>query len=62
MATDIAAVTDVARRMLPQAAVITDRARLRTYECDGLAHYRVAANPVSAPSSSPDPSLNHSGS
>ena len=25
----------------PPAAVITDRARLRTYECDGLAHYRV---------------------
>ena len=37
----IAAVADVARRLLPDAAVITDRARLRTYECDGLAHYRV---------------------
>ncbi len=37
----IAAVADVARRLLPEAAVITDRARLRTYECDGLAHYRV---------------------
>ncbi|MEJ7831884.1 MAG: FAD-linked oxidase C-terminal domain-containing protein [Nocardioides sp.] len=31
----------MARRLLPEAAVITDRARLRTYECDGLAHYRV---------------------
>ena len=27
--------------LLPAAGVITDRARLRTYECDGLAHYRV---------------------
>ena len=41
MDTDIGAVVDVARRKLPQEAVITDRARLRTYECDGLAHYRV---------------------
>ena len=38
---DIAGVVDVARRLLPPAGVITDRARLRTYECDGLAHYRV---------------------
>ena len=30
-----------ARELLPAGAVITDRARLRTYECDGLAHYRV---------------------
>ena len=37
----IAAVTEVARRLLPAEGVITDRARLRTYECDGLAHYRV---------------------
>ena len=37
----IAAVAEVARRLLPEAGVITDRARLRTYECDGLAHYRV---------------------
>ena len=29
------------QELLPAAAVITDRARLRTYECDGLAHYRV---------------------
>ena len=27
--------------LLPPDAVITDHARLRTYECDGLAHYRV---------------------
>ncbi len=37
----LSAVTEVARRLLPAAGVITDRARLRTYECDGLAHYRV---------------------
>ena len=41
MDTDIGAVVNVARRTLPHEAVITDRARLRTYECDGLAHYRV---------------------
>jgi glycolate oxidase len=41
MGLGIAAVTDVARQQLPDDAVITDRARLRTYECDGLAHYRV---------------------
>ena len=28
-------------RGCPADGVITDRARLRTYECDGLAHYRV---------------------
>ncbi len=37
----VAAVTAVARRMLPADGVITDHARLRTYECDGLAHYKV---------------------
>jgi glycolate oxidase len=37
----ISAIADVARQLLPEAAVITDRVRLRTYECDGLAHYRV---------------------
>jgi len=37
----LSAVADLARRLLPAEGVITDRARLRTYECDGLAHYRV---------------------
>ena len=37
----VAAVTAVARQVLPASAVITDHAQLRTYECDGLAHYRV---------------------
>src|SRR6478672_951498 len=40
-ATGIAAVAATARRLLPAEGVITDTARLRTYECDGLAHYRV---------------------
>ncbi len=30
-----------ARELIPGDGVITDHARLRTYECDGLAHYRV---------------------
>jgi glycolate oxidase len=37
----LAAVAARARELLPEESVITDRARLRTYECDGLAHYRV---------------------
>src|SRR6185312_4197177 len=45
----LAAVTARARKLLPEAAVITDRARLRTYECDGLAHYRVTPALVVVP-------------
>jgi len=37
----VAAVTAAARRVVPTEGVITNRTRLRTYECDGLAHYRV---------------------
>jgi glycolate oxidase len=37
----LAAVTARAREVLPPEGVITDHAQLRTYECDGLAHYRV---------------------
>ena len=37
----VSAVAARARELLPADAVIDDRARLRTYECDGLAHYRV---------------------
>jgi glycolate oxidase len=36
----LAAVIREMRHLLPESAVITDHARLRTYECDGLAHYR----------------------
>ena len=39
--TPIQRLTRRARELLPPAGVITDEARLRTYECDGLAHYRV---------------------
>src|SRR6476619_5116096 len=45
----LAAVAEVARRLLPADGVITDRARLRTYECDGLAHYRVTPGLVVLP-------------
>jgi glycolate oxidase len=38
---DVAAVLARLRRALPGDALITDPARLRTYECDGLAYYRV---------------------
>ncbi len=44
MTGDRTALTAVARRaaeLLAPDDVITDHARLRTYECDGLAHYRV---------------------
>jgi glycolate oxidase len=37
----IEAVARRARELIPEAGVITDPARLRTYECDGLTHYRV---------------------
>jgi glycolate dehydrogenase FAD-linked subunit len=37
----LAAVAERARELMPTDRVITDHARLRTYECDGLAHYRV---------------------
>jgi len=43
------AVTRQARELLPEAGVITDRARLRTYECDGLAHYKVTPGLVVIP-------------
>ena len=45
----IAAVTRRARELIPPDGVITDRARLRTYECDGLAHYRVVPALVVVP-------------
>ena len=37
------------RALLPEDAVITDRERLRTYECDGLAYYRVCPGLVVLP-------------
>jgi glycolate dehydrogenase FAD-linked subunit len=36
----LAVIISEMRALLPDSAVITDHARLRTYECDGLAHYR----------------------
>src|SRR3954468_15789245 len=37
----MAAVVAAARAALPPEGIIDDHVRLRTYECDGLAHYRV---------------------
>jgi glycolate oxidase len=37
----LAAVTRRAHELLPDGNVISEHARLRTYECDGLAHYKV---------------------
>ena len=47
----IAAVTQRLRAELGDAAVLTDRTRLRTYECDGLAHYKVTPAVVVLPRS-----------
>lgn len=38
---DVEALSNTLRPGLPEGAVITDHQRLRTYECDGLAQYRV---------------------
>jgi glycolate oxidase len=40
-AAGVAAVVERLRDVVPADALITDHARLRTYECDGLAYYRV---------------------
>src|SRR6476659_7007720 len=45
----IAAVARRAAELLPADGVITDHARLRTYECDGLTHYRVTPGLVVIP-------------
>jgi len=41
MTPGVEAVARRAREVVPADGVIDDPARLRTYECDGLAHYRV---------------------
>ena len=43
------AVTRRVRGLVPESGVITDHARLRTYECDGLAHYKVVPGLVVIP-------------
>ena len=45
----LAAVTSKVRGLVPEPGVITDHARLRTYECDGLAHYKVVPGLVVIP-------------
>jgi glycolate oxidase len=46
---DVAGLAAELAPVLPKDAVITDRQRLRTYECDGLAHYRVIPGLVVLP-------------
>ncbi len=50
----VAAVAAVARSRLAPDAVIDDHARLRTYECDGLTHYRVTPALVVLPETTAD--------
>src|SRR6185295_20422539 len=38
---DARGLADQLRPLLGEDAIITDHQRLRTYECDGLAHYKV---------------------
>ncbi|WP_456916438.1 FAD-linked oxidase C-terminal domain-containing protein [Geodermatophilus sp. SYSU D00708] len=45
----VAAVTRAVRAALPPDGLITDHTELRTYECDGLAHYRVTPALVAIP-------------
>ncbi|MDX6300331.1 MAG: glycolate oxidase [Nocardioidaceae bacterium] len=45
----LAAVARRARELIPEPGVISDHQRLRTYECDGLAHYRVTPGLVVIP-------------
>ena len=40
-ALDLEKVIRAARQLIPAEGIITDHSRLRTYECDGLAHYKV---------------------
>jgi glycolate oxidase len=47
----VAALAARLRAELGDAAVLTDRTRLRTYECDGLAHYKVTPAVVVLPRS-----------
>src|SRR3954468_10649163 len=45
----MAAVVRAVRAALPPSGVISDHTELRTYECDGLAHYRVTPALVAMP-------------
>jgi hypothetical protein len=43
------------RAILGDRRVISDRQRLRTYECDGLAHYKVVPALVAFPHTAAEP-------
>ncbi|MFD0785780.1 FAD-binding oxidoreductase, partial [Micromonospora azadirachtae] len=47
--TDISTLAATLRAVLGDAQVISDRQELRTYECDGLAQYRVIPALVALP-------------
>ncbi len=46
---DVAALAERMRAVLGAGGVLTDRTQLRTYECDGLAHFRVTPALVALP-------------
>jgi glycolate oxidase len=46
---DVATLAGRMRELLGVGGVLTDRAQLRTYECDGLAHFRVTPALVALP-------------
>src|ERR687885_1046281 len=49
--TESTAVIAAARAALPPDGIVDDHLRLRTYECDGLAHYKVTPALVVLPES-----------
>jgi glycolate oxidase len=51
MHADLAPLASRLRRVLGDDAVVTDEAQLRTYDCDGLTHYRVTPGLVTLPRS-----------
>ena len=52
---DVEALTRTLTPVLPEGAIITDHQRLRTYECDGLAQYRVVPALVVIPETAEQP-------
>ncbi|WP_017973556.1 FAD-linked oxidase C-terminal domain-containing protein [Actinopolyspora halophila] len=48
---DLDGCVELLRKLLPEESLITDRQRVRTYECDGLASYRTVPAAVVLPES-----------
>jgi glycolate oxidase len=53
----VAGVGDVVKRLRGQVKLITDRQELRTYECDGLAQYKVVPALVALPGTAAEAAL-----